>query len=448
MENIAGFPFLPLELTKRGEADALQETGLIEALQGELSTTTDLVVLSHGWNNNMAEALALYTTLLRNLRRRLDARGAAAGGRQLAVLGIYWPSKKFGEASLRPDADPEGGAAGFEGSDLPKDMLRAQLNQLGELLGLGDDPKLAEAKAAADEIDGGVPAEQRFVEALRALLPRPEDGADDASELLFDGDGDLLLEQFEAPVMIIAEDEGEGGAAVADAGAVAPIDAEGAAADLGSLFAGTRAAAGRLLNYTTYYVMKERAGHVGRGLNATLAKVRAARPQLRLHLVGHSFGARVVTAAVDGPAALRPSSLSLLQGAFSHNGFAADVDGRPGFFRKVLAEAKVEGPILITHTKNDMAVGVAYALASRLAGDNRAALGGPEDKFGGIGRNGAIRLGQNEHRMAELGDDGFDYGALARGVVVNLKADAFVKGHGDVANPAVANAVLSAVLQA
>ncbi len=51
--------------------------------------------------------------------------------------------------------------------------------------------------------------------------------------------------------------------------------------------------------------------------------------------------------------------------------------------------AKVNGPILITHTKNDKAVGIAYPLASRINGVKTAALGDENDPYGGIGRNGA-----------------------------------------------------------
>ena len=52
--------------------------------------------------------------------------------------------------------------------------------------------------------------------------------------------------------------------------------------------------------------------------------------------------------------------MTLLQGAFSHNGFASKFDGsNDGGFRQVVAQKKVRGPILITHTRNDKAVGIA-----------------------------------------------------------------------------------------
>ncbi|HEX9965841.1 MAG TPA: hypothetical protein VGB04_12770 [Allosphingosinicella sp.] len=378
------------------------------------------------------------------MRRRLDGGHPAGGaGRRFAVLGIYWPSKKFADAALRPDADPDGVAMSVDDGGIPSDVLRAALDQLGSLLDLREDPRLGEAKAAADEVGSGAEAERRFVDSLRALLPDSSDEQDDQSDIFWSADGPELLSALEAPVSLPPAPPSDEGGAAGFAMSGGGEDDGGAAGLLGSL-AGRAAGALRLLNYATYYVMKERAGVVGRGLNRLLAEVRAARGDLRIHLVGHSFGARVVAAAVDGPQPLRPSSLSLLQGAFSHNAFADEVQGRRGFFRGVVADGKVAGPIIATHTRNDKAVGIAYAIASRLANDVAAGVGGPDDVFGGIGRNGAMRLAAAEHRMAELGGPDSAYPPFDPGIVINLKADPFIANHSDVANPAVANAVLSA----
>ncbi len=59
-------------------------------------------------------------------------------------------------------------------------------------------------------------------------------------------------------------------------------------------------------------------------------------------------------------------------------------------------QQRVKGPILVTHTKNDKAVGVAYPLASRISGDKTAAFGDENDKFGGLGRNGAQQMQTGE----------------------------------------------------
>jgi esterase/lipase superfamily enzyme len=208
---------------------------------------------------------------------------------------------------------------------------------------------------------------------------------------------------------------------------------------------GTRAAARRLLNFTTYYEMKERAGTVGRvGGSQLLRAIRSAAPTARLHLVGHSFGARLVTAAANELAPQTSGvTLTLLQAAFSHNGLASKFDGtHDGAFRRIVSEARVSGPILITHTKNDRAVGVAYPLASRLARQKAAALGDENDPYGGLGRNGAQHTPEVE--TGELLGAGKPY-SFTPGAIYNLRADRFIADHGDIASHAIAYALLSSI---
>ena len=147
-----------------------------------------------------------------------------------------------------------------------------------------------------------------------------------------------------------------------------------------------------------------------------------------------------------GPTPFEPASLVLLQGAFSHNGLSADFDGtRDGVFHKVLDEDRVKGPIAVTHTANDRAVGLAYAIASRLAGDNAAAVGDATDPFGGIGRNGALHVVPAKVVAAVLPAAGTAL-ALAPGKVTNLLADAWIHDHSDVRNAAAVWALRSAML--
>ena len=128
-----------------------------------------------------------------------------------------------------------------------------------------------------------------------------------------------------------------------------PASPAGGAAGIGQFFSGIKSAARNLMNFATYYQMKERAGTVGReGLSPLLRDIRTQEPDLKLHLVGHSFGGRLVTAAAagrDDQPAVKPETLVLLQAAFSHNGFAQRFDGTSdGFFRRVVAEQDGGGP--------------------------------------------------------------------------------------------------------
>jgi hypothetical protein len=137
-------------------------------------------------------------------------------------------------------------------------------------------------------------------------------------------------------------------------------------------------------------------------------------------------------------------SLSLLQAAYSHNGLAEKFDGtHNGAFRQLLTEKRISGPILITHTKNDRAVGVAYPLASRISRDQASALGDQNDPFGGMGRNGAQHTPEADEPGGDLQAVGRPY-QFASGKVYNLRADSFVRDHNDVTGHQIAYALLNA----
>ena len=78
---------------------------------------------------------------------------------------------------------------------------------------------------------------------------------------------------------------------------------------------GIKAAARRVANLSTYYEMKQRAGTVGStGVAQLLRRLRERKPDVRLHLVGHSFGGRLVTAAAHALPSRTPAvTISLLQ---------------------------------------------------------------------------------------------------------------------------------------
>jgi hypothetical protein len=145
-----------------------------------------------------------------------------------------------------------------------------------------------------------------------------------------------------------------------------------------------------------------------------------------------------------GGASKKPNSLTLLQAAFSHNGFAEKFDGtRDGFFRDVVKGNKIAGPIVITHSINDTAVGTAYPLASKLSGDDAAGFGDAKDRFGGIGRNGAQHTPEADN-SSSLGPNNRTYSFQA-GKLYNLNADSIIQGHSDICRSEVAHALLCAI---
>jgi hypothetical protein len=446
MAEISGFPYFEVQFTKQGDLfEPAERQAVLDAARA--SSFEELFVVAHGWNNDVAEARALYRHLFANVRRALDDRRAPGlAGRRIGVLGVLWPSKKFAEDELIP-----GGGASLGGA-VDDHALTEQLDDLKGTFDAPDEAALEEAKRLVARLEGDPSARQEFVDLVRSVLPEPADPADDASDAFFALSGEQIFALLEAPILPGPPAGGTGGGAatigLAEAGPPPGMGVGGGAAGIADFFGGIKAAARRVLNFATYYQMKERAGKIGAGgLNPLLRDLRAAAPELRIHLVGHSFGGRLVTAAALGRAGsedLAPASMTLLQAAFSHNGFAQDFErDRDGFFREVVSARKVAGPIVITHTRNDRAVGIAYPIASRLARQDAADLGDEDDVFGGIGRNGALARCTPEAVKGELLEANGVY-AFAAGKLYNLQADHWISGHSDVTGPQVANALLAA----
>lgn len=413
MTDLSGFPSAEIHFRADGGVDG--DDAAARALAADPGVT-DLLVLAHGWNNDIGGARDLFAQLARSLREVVDGGHGLPAGRRLAILGVVWPSRQFalpdqmrGVAAAGPSVTEADLLAALDG-------LRAVFPRKG--------PRLDAAATLVPRLTTKVDARREFVELVRGLLtPDALDGAE-GPDALFTLPGEVVLEQLSAP-----DEPGP----FADAG-------------LGGLLGGILGGGLNLLNYTTFYAMKERSAVVGSAGLAPLL-IAIARPGLRLHLAGHSFGARLVSAATKAlPHGATVASMALLQGAFSHYGFAADWDvdapgTQAGLFRSDIAEQRVTGPVLITHTANDLAVGIAYAVASRLANQIDTGIGGPDDRYGGMGRNGALRC-----------DEAVPGTLLGVGGVYpwqphrphNLLADAFVADHSDVKGHEVAYALLSA----
>jgi hypothetical protein len=440
MKKVAGFDYFEVEFTKDGKVEDRSKVGeLTDHLSGD--EVTDLIVLAHGWNNDMDEARRLYERLLKSVSAQIDKAGF--NDRSLAVLAVLWPSKKFAEEDLIA-------GSGASLSGVPDDTELVE--RLEGLKGIFDAPRADEyldrAKDLIPRLEQDKEAQKELVDLIRSALR--DDGADeeDASDQFFALPGDEIMSRLAIP------DVQTGSAPVAGTGGVASMTStedlpasQGRAAGIGDWVENARNAARNLLNFATYYQMKARAGTVGSGgVYEVLRKTRDAHPNLRLHLVGHSFGGRLVTAAATGPSGQPPvvvDSLMLLQAAFSHLGFAKDYEGgKDGFFRSMITGKAVTGPSLITHTDNDRAVGLAYPLASRIARQVAAGLGDKNDRYGGIGRNGAQMT--PEAKDAVLLTSGGSY-QFDRGGMYNLRSDDFISNHSDVTGGEVAHALLAAI---
>ena len=382
MNDIAGIPYVAAIFDKDGAALNKQEVKLP-------NETTDVIVASHGWNNTQEQAEQFYTDLF--------AHFAAVASDQLqnkkiAIVGVIWPSKRFTDVVDAAVAEQaRGGGAGFGSSSTAADeTIKAKLDVIATMFDKKAAKKITAAKNQIGKLESDLAARRKFVDDLRSLLDQSAAHEEDNSTLFFKLDGSVLLEKLKQPTPMVSSGARGGGAA--SIGTAPTTTPAGGAAGLGDIFSGIKSGAIRFLNYLAYYEMKRRAGTVGQnGVGPILDRL-AGNVQ-RIQLVGHSFGCRVVTAAAVASTTDKLQSMSLLQAAFSHNSFSKSMNG---FFRSVVDNHRIKGPIVITHTPNDRAVGIAYPAASRLAGTVASAFGDANDKFGGLGRNGAQKMEPGE----------------------------------------------------
>ncbi|MFE9635630.1 serine-threonine protein kinase [Streptomyces sp. NPDC006463] len=354
-------PYAELAFDSEGDVD--------RAAQGAVSRmeATDLLVFAHGWNSERSTSTRLYDRFFAPFPELVGP------GVRLGYVGVVWPSIRFSDEPI-PDFEASGVLAepGF-GTALDPGTRQAlgefwpgreaELDRVAELL-----EERPEAEAAFIEF-GALVRELAGVDAVTtaAAPPVPSLFAED------------VLEVCRALTRALLE-------AGAQPGAAAERDLV-----LGGVPRTLWNGAKELLRQATYYAMKKRAGVVGeRGLGPVLTELARQRPELRVHLIGHSFGARLVSfslrAVPDGARYVK--SLTLLQGAFSHYAFCDRLPhdrGRGGALGGL--QRKVDGPVVACHSPHDTSLRVFYPMASRMAGDS-AGLLGFDERWGAIGHDG------------------------------------------------------------
>jgi hypothetical protein len=396
MDNIKGIPYFEVQFDKEG-----RRLNALAIPPGK----TDLIVMSHGWNNDAAAAEDLYVKLFSNFAD-VTAGDSAFSNRRIAIIGVIWPSKKFDElmTQLEGTGSAPGGAKSLGAADQAEaeaTMREAITRAAPAFDDPGDPARIAKLQALVPTLENDEDAQDQFVRILRELIDpsdqnRDQRGSEDNSDIFFEGQPKLIFQNATQNVPASASAPAESAAAQAkDTG---PAEPAGKAQGIGAFFSKAANAVTNLMNLSTYFEMKQRAGTVGKNGVAPLIDELVSQVD-RIHLVGHSFGGRVVTAAAANSKTNKLHSMSLLQAAFSQNGFSKR---RQGFFRSVIDSRRVSGPIIVTNTKKDLSVGLAYPAASRISGDAASAFGGADDPFGGIGSNGAQQMEQGEISAAAV----------------------------------------------
>lgn len=395
---------------------------------------TDVIVLSHGWNGDLPSARAQYDRWIGTmLACTADRESAAAvtGGFRPLLVGLHWPSMAWG--------DEEIGGSSFAVGDGTQAGAPATVETIVD--GYAD--RLSGTPAARAAIRTIV--EAALADISPTTLP-PEVRA--AYEELDRETGQQALGEGSAP-----GDDRE------------PFDAERTyqaalleeqmtaygAAGLGGILAPLRT--------LTFWQMKRRACRFGEsGAAALVRRIQASTPDsrvVRLHLMGHSFGCIVVSAAVVGGPEDRPASvdsMTLVQGALSLWSYSPDIPmapGRAGYFHHLVTRRLVRGPVVVTMSEHDRAVGSFYPLGAGIAGQVEY-VPGVLPKYGGFGAFGARgSLPRVEDLAVRAAHEPYD---LQRGVLYNVDCSAVIAtgsgpsgAHSDICHPEVAHLVWSAM---
>jgi hypothetical protein len=423
--EIAGLPFWELTFDADGDPDGAQRDAFLAEVRSR--GITDVIVFSHGWNNDRRIANELYQRFFGLLAPQLPAAARATTG----LAGVVWPSLRWSDEPI-PDFLADGNGADGSGGTPGTASVTARGTVTAADATL-DDRTLADLRAAfpaatapLDEMArllAGPPSDaaltafhDRLGEFSRLTAAGSDDGeGDKAGDTLPAGEPRMLLDD---PATLFDRYRA---ALVAEG--VELDDSSGGTAGLGDMFGGLLHGAKEALRGATYWQMKNRAGVVGQaGLGPLLGQLPTG---VRAHLVGHSFGARLVSFALAGlPAVPSPvRAVTLLQGAFSHFTFASPLPfdaGRRGALAGM--PARINGPLVACFSEHDGANARFYPLASFAAQEDSAAAVNPSSRWGAIGANGAQGAGATLEGIKQVGGR---YG-FAPGAVLNIDASEVV----------------------
>lgn len=385
-----------------------------------------VILFSHGWNNDFDDATALYRDFLREFELHLTAQHSAF---KPLFVGVLWPSIWLSfDTGMRIAGPTDTKAAAAEakyvtelGAALPTSEERQRLYAL---LDTGVDSHGARELALL------------LAKALRTGSRSPEATPEDRAVPEVDG----LLSAFQAApaAQVVAEGEDLQPGGTIDGGSRAAVPMAPEAAGLLGLLDPRWP-----LRVASVYQMKDRAGTVGANGVASLLRGLLGEPAARrpVHLVGHSYGCKVVLSALHhaGDDA-RVQTALLLQPAISYLAFARIVPGigTPGGYQEI--PGRVERSLVMTYSANDFPLHEVFHLALRRQGDPgdlRAAAAGagePPSVYAALGGYGPRDAGETRGQPLPAAGVAVDLPRTGRPVAFD-GSNKQIMGHGDVTTP-------------
>lgn len=282
---------------KKEDDGSLLSARIIEAARAGV---TDIFIASHGWKGDLDAALIQYGKWFPKVAQQHSDRALVdtkVPGFTPLIVGVHWPSLPWGNERSG-----------------------------GDTLAAGDDELAEEAALDTDELVDRYATRIAESPGAKSALERIVSVADDETTALQIQSGQMPADLEKAYRELYAasglSDDSASAAPGADLPAFSPqLIAKGwitelsgtdpAAANPGILGDGLFASARDIIlspvRQLSFWTMKKRARVVGeRDVHRVLRQLQAptppaAAPSARIHLMGHSFGCIVMTAALAGP---------------------------------------------------------------------------------------------------------------------------------------------------
>jgi len=422
----ASFPYYLIPFDKQGRCEGPETR---RHLLDNAQQHSDIFLFSHGWNNDWKYATDRYEDFIHGfMKMRREHTLPVPSEYAPLLVGIFWPS-----LILVKDSEQ---APKFAGDTI-------------------DDFSVAEERQTIREIAETLP--DNVVERFYSLTQKDHLDATEAKELAV-----ILQRKFRSstedptkqnapdPEEIVRiwqemnttkEETKKETLDFADFGTPGPGGATATTPQAASFFGDlVKSVLPRdAIRTATAWKMKDRAGTIGAtGVSSLLLEL-LRRTSARIHLIGHSYGGKVVLSALCAPQDLpRPvTSVLLLQPAVNHLCFANKVPGtnRPGGYAATLS--RVERPIFSTFSANDMPLTKTFHLGLRREEDfgevRIAADGEPPSRYAALGGFGPREAGQ---RLIDIQLPPNVYTFADPAVrIYGLRGNNTISGHGDISNP-------------
>ncbi|MBA2622489.1 MAG: hypothetical protein H0U88_02545, partial [Chthoniobacterales bacterium] len=204
MNAIAQIPYVAAHFDKNGAA-----LNQVTVPAG----TTDVFVVSHGWNNDDAAAEKLYLELFENFAKVAPD---LLRKRKFAIIGVIWPSKKFTDVVDAAVAAQGSASAGIAANSQAADAtIKKKLDQIASMFGAEATVKIETAKGLIAHLENEPAARDEFVDAMRSLLDPKAAHDEDNSKLYLKMSGSLMLEKLKTATPVAASGAPAGGGSAA-----------------------------------------------------------------------------------------------------------------------------------------------------------------------------------------------------------------------------------------